>query len=301
MVDINICVSSDNNYVQHAGVVIASILANAAAEDSLNFFILDGGISDENKSKILQLKKLKDCHIEFIAIDASLFSGYQAIKTHGYITLPTYYRLKTASLLPKLDRIIYMDCDMIATRSLANLFNTEMDDFPLAGVNDINSRRVRKNPTYINAGMTVMNLKKIREMELEDKFQTYAANNAETITCGDQQIINEVCKGKIKILDERWNVQSSNFVNRSSYTSAPWIIHFVSSKKPWHKNCLSIHKHLYFKHLQLTPWALDEDTLQSWTGGSKWASRWAYMKYRPFFWLRPKFYKSLYWTFVGKK
>ena len=114
MVDINICIASDNNYTQHAGVVIASILANAAAEDSLNFFILDGGISDENKSKIQQLKKQKDCRIEFIAIDPSLFAGYLAIKTHGYISLPTYYRLKTASLLPELDRIIYLDCDMIA-------------------------------------------------------------------------------------------------------------------------------------------------------------------------------------------
>ena len=53
---INVCLSCDENYAQYAGVVIASILANAKAEDHLHFYILNGSISKDSKEKILSLK-----------------------------------------------------------------------------------------------------------------------------------------------------------------------------------------------------------------------------------------------------
>ena len=56
---INICLSCDDNYAKYAGVVITSVLTNALPEDKLNFYILDGGISVENKDKILSLKNIK--------------------------------------------------------------------------------------------------------------------------------------------------------------------------------------------------------------------------------------------------
>lgn len=297
---INVCLACDNNYAKYAGVVIASILANAASEDCLHFFILDGGIKKENKEKIISLTVLHECKIEFIEIDESLFDDYKNIKTHAYITLPTYYRLKITSLLPETDRIIYLDCDVAVNTSLSELFFTEMGNNPIAGVHDINSRRVRKNPTYINAGVLVMDLKNMRRLDVENEFLAYARNNMNSISCGDQEIINEVCKNKICISDARWNVQSSNFVNRSSYTSDPYIIHFVARQKPWHWASFSVHKDLYFKYLQLTPWKLSEEDLYRWTVKNKWASRLAYLKYRPFFWLRPRFYKACYFSLKGK-
>ena len=149
--------------------------------------------------------------------------------------------------------------------------------------------------------LLLMDLDNIRRQNVEEDFLAYAVNNAGAISCGDQEIINEVCRGRIKILDERWNVQSSNFVNRSSYTSFPRIIHFVARKKPWHWASFSVHKDLFFKYLQMTPWKLDEAELYRWTVENKRASRWAYLKYRPFFWLRPRFYKALYLTISGTK
>ena len=242
------------------------------------------------------MKTLRDCSIEFVKVDETIFADYRKIKTHAYITLPTYYRLKITSLLPHIGRMIYLDCDVVVNHSLAELFNTEMGDLPLAGVHDINFRRVRRNPTYVNAGMLLMDLDNIRRQNVEEGFLSYAVNNAGVITCGDQEIINEVCRGRIKILDERWNVQSSNFVNRSSYTSSPHIVQFVARQKPWHWASFSVHKDLFFKYLQMTPWKLDEAELYHWTVENKRASRWAYLKYRPFFWLRPRFYKALYYT-----
>ena len=56
---INICLSSDNNYAQHLTVTIASILKNANTDDELFFFIFDAGITNDSKEKILRLQRNK--------------------------------------------------------------------------------------------------------------------------------------------------------------------------------------------------------------------------------------------------
>ena len=159
---INICLASDNNYAKYLSVTAASILANAKKEDDICFYILDGGIEEDNKNKILSLKEIKNCEINFIKIDDNLFEDYKKVKTHSYITLATYYRLKLSELLPFVDKIIYFDCDIIVNSSLDELFGTDLNGFALGGVLDISRKHTAKNPTYINAGMIVFNLEYIR-------------------------------------------------------------------------------------------------------------------------------------------
>ena len=295
---INVCLACDNNYAKYAGVVIASILSSANQEDNLNIFILDGGISEEKKSQILTLKSLKDCSINFVNIDEDLFEDYKKVKTHKYITIATYFRLKLASLLPDINRVIYFDCDFIVNSSLKELFNKDLGEMPIAGAKDINKRILKHNPTYVNAGMLVMDLNNIRKLQLEDKFLEWTRKHADTIKMGDQEIINEVCKNNIYLVEDEWNVQSSNFTNRSSYTQNPKGIHFVAKKKPWHWASFSYHRNLYFKNLQLTPWALSEEEYKHWTIDNQKASIIEYLKYRPLFFLRPRFYEALFFTFI---
>lgn len=295
---INICISSDENYAKYAGVLIASILYNAEPDDELCFYILDGGINNTTKEEILKLKNIKDCIINFVEIDDNIFADYSNIKTHSYIPLSTYYRLKLSSLLTNIDKIIYLDCDIIVNSSLKDLFNVYLEENPIAGVLDINKRMLQKNPSYVNAGMLLMDLKKIREENIEESFLHWTKEHLNTIQMGDQEIINEVLKGRIKILDEKWNVQSSNFTNRSSYTNTPYIIHFVSKRKPWHFGSFSYHRKYYFKYLQLTPWALTDDEKWYWYIWNQIVSLYRYFLYRPLFIFRPRFYKALFFTYI---
>ena len=242
---INICLASDNNYAKYLSVTAASILANAKKEDDICFYILDGGIEEDNKNKILSLKEIKNCEINFIKIDDNLFEDYKKVKTHSYITLATYYRLKLSELLPFVDKIIYFDCDIIVNSSLDELFGTDLNGFALGGVLDISRKHTAKNPTYINSGMIVFNLEYIRKNNIEEEFLNYTKENIDKIKTGDQEIINEVLKGgRIKVLDDSWNVQSSNFINRSSYIKIPNVIHYVSKNKPWHFGSFSRRKRL---------------------------------------------------------
>ena len=107
---INVCLSCDDAYAKHAGVVIASILHNACADDEHAFYILDGGIDEATKNDFEKLKEIKNCEINFIKIDENMFEDYKAVKTHFYITLPTFYRLKLPTLLADANKVIYFDC-----------------------------------------------------------------------------------------------------------------------------------------------------------------------------------------------
>lgn len=295
MSEINVCLACDNNYAKYAGVVIASTLANSNQDDDLSFYILDGGIEEEKKLEISSLKSIKDCRIEFIKIDEKMFEDYKSVQTHSYISLATYYRLKLSTLLPDVERIIYFDCDMIVNSSLADLFYTDFSENIIAGVRDINRRMLKKNSSYINAGMVVFDLKKIREENIEEQFLTYTKENIENINMGDQQIINDVLKGRIKIVDDEWNVQSSNFTNRSSYTKHPKVIHYVARKKPWHFGSFSVHRNLYFKNLQLTPWKLNGFKEKFyWYQLNQIQSLINYVLYRPLFLFRPRFYEAIF-------
>ena len=104
---INVCLACDDNYSKYAGVVIASILANATLDDNLSIYILDGGISEARKQEINSLKSIKDCEITFVTIDQSLFTEYTKIKTHSYVTIATYYRLKLPTLLNEFSVLPY--------------------------------------------------------------------------------------------------------------------------------------------------------------------------------------------------
>ena len=71
---IPVCFSCDNKYVPHLGVSITSILKNKNEDDNLLFYVLDGGISKENKKKLLSLKSIADFEIKFVKVHNSIFT-----------------------------------------------------------------------------------------------------------------------------------------------------------------------------------------------------------------------------------
>lgn len=292
---INICLACDDNYSKYAGVVIASILKNSQNDNDIAVYILDGGISEQRKNEILSLKNIKNCEINFIDIDKNLYSEYENIPTFEHISFATFYRLKLPSILPNIKRIIYLDCDMIVVSDLKELFETDINGCWIAGCEDIGAKKMfTKYKGYVNAGMLLLDLDKMRENKAEDKFIQYLKDENHYLKHADQDIINYSLKDHIYILDERWNVQSSNFTNRSSYTHNPKIIHFIAKRKPWDLKSLSYHKNIYFEYLQLTPWKLHDEELKQ----ALKTTAWEYVKYRPLFMIRPRFYKALFYTYI---
>ena len=289
---INICFASDDNYAMPTGTAIASILKNAAKEDELSIYIIESGISQQNKDKILALKSIKDCNIQFVPASNCDFSQYAKVMTCPHITIPTYYRLKVASLFPQLDKILYLDGDLIVRRSLKDLYNEDITGYVCAGVEAIKDEKGKDvyDKLYVNAGVILFNLKKMREENTEEVLANYAAENINEIKYGDQDIINFALEGKIKTIDSKYNIQTCNCYYISDYSLDYTIIHYIGSTKPWIFGSFMPFKSEFFKYLKLTQWHCPS---KFWQAASTIKSYVRFFLRRPLFMTRPLFRKSL--------
>lgn len=245
--NINIAMSANDDYAPHLAATMASILKNSADGEKLHFFVLNDDFKQETKNKILKLKKLKNCEITFIDFDISQYKEFPATEV---FPVQVYFRLKIPRLIQE-EKVLYLDSDVLVRGSLAELYNTDIENCLLAAVEDfsslynsfsINRAKIWNLEKYFNSGVLLMNLKYIRENATEFDFEQncidFIRNNARKLVCFDQDTLNMVCKGRVKYIDTKYNFQHhcKNREVKKDYKkqkSDIKIIHFVTYKKPW--------------------------------------------------------------------
>ena len=267
---INICLSFDEKYAQHAAVTMVSLMKNCSR--NIHFYIIDSepsGIT-ESRSKIVKLVEMYGAKISFRTIDLSVFKGFPIWKPmqdspNKYVP---YYRLCLADLLPEIERIIYLDTDIVVQGDIAKLYDLEFakDQF-IAGVNDMDSEELKEKistSAYINSGVILFDLATIRRIKLNvvEESIKILQNFRERISLNiDQDLINIIFNDHIRLLDISWNAQSVGTprgfkLGYDDKSIEKNIIHFIASHKPWMFNCKSGYQHLYFRYLSYTPWKL---------------------------------------------
>ena len=267
---INICLSFDEKYAQHAAVTMVSLMKNCS--QNIHFYIIDSepsGIT-ESRSKIVKLVEMYGAKISFRTIDLSVFKGFPVWKPmqdspNKYVP---YYRLCLADLLPEIERIIYLDTDIVVQGDIAKLYDLEFatDQF-IAGVNDMDSEELKEKistSAYINSGVILFDLATIRRIKLNvvEESIKILQNFRERISLNiDQDLINIIFNDHIRLLDISWNAQSVGTprgfkLGYDDKSIEKNIIHFIASHKPWMFNCKSGYQHLYFRYLSYTPWKL---------------------------------------------
>lgn len=213
----NIVLASDDNYVPLLTISIVSFLENNCNEfDEINVFILNDGISKQNIEKISNILYKYNCNIDFIKTKniEHLNSKIVSLERDNIASFTTYSRLFIGSLIPDtIDKIIYLDCDILVVDSVKQLWDEDISDYYCAGVLDCCNTTIQKmlgiseEDNYINAGMLYVNLKKWREDNVEDKFIEFIMNNQNRYYQNDQGIINNTFKDNIKIISPKYNLQ----------------------------------------------------------------------------------------------
>lgn len=251
---IDIVMGADDMYIQHSAATMASILLNCDASSNFRFHILDGGISTDKKEKLLKLKKLRDFDIQFYDMTKYDWSMFPDNRTHT--TLATYYRLRIPEVLPEnLQKALYLDGDIIVEQDLKELWDTDISNYVLGVVEDvegIDSRdRLGLPNKYFNAGVLLLNLEKLRKTDLLKGSVSYLGKNRNRIIYQDQDILNGLFNTQYKDLPLKWNVNSHMYFRikkKHTYTdndakvvrTNPGIIHFTGSEiKPWNQNKLT--------------------------------------------------------------
>lgn len=218
MTMLNVVFASDDNYVPFLSIAIFSLLKNNADDfDEISIFVLDDDISDENKTKVSNLFKDYDCSISFIEtkkLDEMDFNVLGLERNLNKSSLTTYARLFMSTLLPSnIDKVLYLDCDSLIVGSYKELWNIDVSNYYCAGVLDGINTAVKeslgfnKNDNYINAGFLLVNLKKWREKNVEEKFIRFMVENQNRFYQHDQGVINNIFKNNILIINPKYNLQ----------------------------------------------------------------------------------------------
>lgn len=262
--------SSSLEYLWPTSVAITSLMENAKKNNRYDIYVLvdeETFSSAAEKLRLLQ-EKYKNCTINIVNITSKykdILLKIRGLKVSiGHVALQTYYRLVLPELLEKYNKCIYLDGDTIVRKDLAVLFRTNMDEFYLAGVKaagylyprDKAEKHakllgIKSLDRYVNAGVLVFNLKRMREDGLKESFFKLIENNFPSM---DQDVLNLACYPLIKTLPYEYNFMTKYLQEKSGITSFNQevesvfslaertkaltdsvIIHFADKVKPWQK------------------------------------------------------------------
>lgn len=260
----NICFSLDINYVEQFMVSATSILKNADKDDNISFYILDGGLSNIHKKYIETLKEIKPFEINYIQMNNDDFKDCPMLCDMNknfddyHVTIPTYFRFKLSEVLPNIEKILYLDCDIIVKTSLKEIFSIDISENSIAMAEDVNSNSEAKRlelSKYHNAGVMLINLDFWRKNNIQDKLFEFAKNNKDIILWQDQDVINCVLNSSIKTLSNKYNYQYFLYkeINFEEYQNCS-ILHFAGAFKPWLKPLEHFLYDEYYFYLSFTPY-----------------------------------------------
>ena len=272
---ISIAFASDNNYAQHMAVSIASLLKNALEGFPIDIYILHENLSEAHIEKLSQLNALRpETRIYFLRISLDDFKGFP-LHT-GLHSIATYFRLKLPSLLPKVERILYLDSDIVVCGNISDIWLNYSCGSKLLGAieepKSLNAKRLgalgmNEDSPYFNGGILDMNLQKMRDTQFESRSIDYISRYKDVIRYQDQDVLNALAEGDWRALPLRFNsfffVLEGIYKNDFRiYTAAdiqqarqnPFIIHFNQRPKPWCEGCIDPRRREYFKYIDFTPY-----------------------------------------------
>ena len=280
MKTMDVVFATNNSFCPHAAVAICSLLENNKwTQITVHLFVLNcysGSIQ-----KLSDMVKQQGGKIIIYDINESLFERFPPT---GCYSLACYLRLCTPSLLKGIDKVLYLDCDLVVNGCVQELWNMDLDGYSMAALEDATlSYDIVKDyigydyfkEGYMNSGVLLMNLKYWREHHVQERLFAYL--NTHMVKLPDQDALNVVLHGTIKSIHPKWNCHVGYFAfpplvvpKQKKYIKELWkgakIIHFTGPAKPWYRECVNPYKYLYRKYRLMTPWKNEplkslEDTL----------------------------------------
>lgn len=214
----NILYCGDGNIVDGMYISILSILKNIKEE--LNIYVLTVNVDQEN----LKIKGVSEASIEFlnktvksvnensfvkmIDITELFLKELPVINIETRFTPCCMLRLFADYLEELPEKILYLDNDVVCRKDFTDFYNQDIEEYEIAGVLDFYGKWLFKNNIfkfdYINSGVLLLNLKKIRETNLFARCRRMCIEKE--IFMPDQSSLNKLAKYK-KIMPRKYNDQ----------------------------------------------------------------------------------------------
>lgn len=236
----------DEAYLKYALVSIYSLIKNAGSEYKLDIHVLNTGISDMSEQMIKRLEN-ENVNIQFDDVTHKLKEIESQLPLRDYYSMTTYYRIFIAQMFPWYDKVIYLDSDTIIKGDISKMYEIDLGDNYVGGVNDpvvsqtdifaeyAESVLGISRFDYFNAGVLLINIKAFREENVLGQF-VELINKYSFVVAQDQDYLNVICQGKVLKLDPCWD--SEVYGEFLCSVEQMNIIHYNLAAKPWHyKDC----------------------------------------------------------------
>nr|WP_173812953.1 glycosyltransferase family 8 protein [Dendrosporobacter quercicolus]NSL49161.1 glycosyltransferase family 8 protein [Dendrosporobacter quercicolus DSM 1736]SDM85950.1 Lipopolysaccharide biosynthesis protein, LPS:glycosyltransferase [Dendrosporobacter quercicolus] len=275
-IHIGLCI--DEQYAQHAGVTMESVLYNKKSRNPVAFHIISDSLSAGTCHKLRQIACKYGAEVFVYPVAAQDFAQ---LPVSRHISKATYYRLTIVDIVPAaIEKIIYLDVDLLVRADIAGLWNADISGYLAGAVVDSGIEAVDRQKglrkilgmppqePYFNAGVLFINAERWREKRTGAEVIRYINENAGRIVFADQDGLNAVLWGKWLALDPKWNVY--RFLFRVYYKLSkekqalsqavvqalkdPGIVHFTGAHKPWKNGCTMPYVNEYYFYLARTPW-----------------------------------------------
>ncbi len=269
----NLAIAADDNYAQHAGITLTSILHHHDSPKELEVAVLSLGISSSNKSKLQLVSQKYGCKLNIYEIDDERIGN---LAGRRYISNAMYCRLLLPQILPEqVKKVAYLDTDILVRANLRELWDAYTGQFPAAAVPDyamganwVQSLGFNSSKSYFNSGVMLINLEKWRAEGIGEQCISLLQNNTGRYKFPDQDALNLTLKGQWQSLPLKWNVTKGIFLQswkRSKRRSLspeqiealtrPAIVHYSGAYKPWHYACGLPFAEEYMKFIPDSPWS----------------------------------------------
>lgn len=252
------------NYSVWVGVAMQSIIENTGAK--VCFHVLhDESLTDKNKKRLIQVAEPKGHKVLFQCLSAELFSDF-IDQVAGY-TIGSMFRIVLPELFLELNRIIYLDADVLVNRDIKELWDTDIQDYCMAAVPDLGvvnggvrpipvKQNIVSKDRYFNSGVLYMNLERIRNKgNMKDMIMEYLLKTKES-DMPDQDALNAIYNEETLLLNASWNCFAQHVRRNGEKELQRKIYHYVGT--PCILYSLTGMDLLYFETTRRTPWGEEE-------------------------------------------
>lgn len=269
----NIATSLNSQYMRYTCVMLTSLFENQPKDVDIHIYLLQSNLTSEDKFYLQQVVDFYGGTLHLIQMDTAIFP--EECPVSECWSLEIYYRLALLDLLPKdVDRLLYLDVDIIVNKSLEDMYFNNFEGNMLCACADIpftahfNSKWnifndfLEKGMTYFNSGVMLLNIEAMRgKYSLKDYLEVAQKLNY-NLVAPDQDLLNYVHWNEVKLLNENVydlfaKVAYNYDIHYEEVKEQVAIIHFAGDK-PWHGN--SVHydiEQLWWDYAKKTPFYVE--------------------------------------------
>lgn len=239
---IDLAFSVNNRYAQYLGATILSLL-NHHSEQFLRIHILYKQLDEVIIQDLNHLEEtVANLELHFHLIEDQAFSAIP-IRTEQF-PLESFSRFLLPQLLPHINRILYLDVDILVRGNLLAFFQQDLQGYPIGAVVEsdiyqyyqwyLDSLGFSAQDPYFSSGVLLMDLEALRKEGASQALIKAGLEKAADYKFPDQDILNLYFKNRFKQLEAAYNYTDVRKMNRELADHQILIEHFNGDIKPWH-------------------------------------------------------------------